>query len=145
MEGSGVSRAALRRFSGVLSRYRPAASISVPREQASPSPRRTSPVEPSAVVSTASAQSVAAGTALGEPFTWAACHKKRSVHLSSAMSSISARSEPSRGAGTGSDRTRASKPAPPVELPKVCMAAAPHAPGRAVPSAGSKREKFSRK
>ena len=142
--GSGASRAALRRFSGVLSRYRPAASSSVPREHASRSPRRTSSLDPSAVASTPSASSVAAGTALGEPFTCAAYQRKRSVHLSSAMSSISARSEPSRGAGTGSDRTPVSKPAPPGELPKVCIAGQPHAPVCATASV-SKREKFSRK
>ena len=129
---SGASRAALRRFSGVLSRYRPAVSSSVPREHASRSPRRTSSVEPSAVASTPSASSVAVGTALGEPFTCAAYQRKRSVHLSSATSSISARSEPSSGAGTGSDRTPVSKPAPPGELSKVCIAGPPHALGCAV-------------
>ena len=65
----GLSRPALRRFSGVFSAYRPAISTNVPRERASPSPRRTSSGDPSAATSRLSPSSVVVGTAFGDPFT----------------------------------------------------------------------------
>ena len=65
----GLSWPLLPRFSGVFSAYPPAISTNVPRERASPSPRRTSSADPSAATSRLSPSSVAAGTAFGDPFT----------------------------------------------------------------------------
>ena len=74
-------------------------------------PRRTSSALPRALINTSSFSNAPLGTAFGAPFAWALNQRKRSVHFSSPMSSISASSEPSSGLGTGSERVPVGNPA----------------------------------